>query len=115
MLQGLRTVIYGVSDIEKGKKWYTEALGFEPYFDEPFYVGFNVEGYELGLDPNAKPVTKASAGVVAYWGVDDITSEVKRLLSIGAKANTDIQEVGGVIYVATVLDLIHNPHFKLPG
>lgn len=120
MFQGLRTVIYGVADIEKAKKWYTEALGFGPYFDEPFYVGFNIGGYELGLDPNAGPVSKASAGVVAYWGVENIAGEFKRLLALGAKEHGAVREVGGGIYVATVLDpfenivgLIHNPHFKI--
>ena len=29
-------------------------LGFPPYFDQPFYVGFNVGGYELGLSPDAR-------------------------------------------------------------
>ena len=48
MFQGLRTAIYPVHDLEEGKRWYSEALETEPYFDEPFYVGFNVAGYELG-------------------------------------------------------------------
>ena len=52
MFIGLRTVIYNVEDIETAKKWYSKILGFKPYFDQPFYVGFNVGGYELGLDPN---------------------------------------------------------------
>ncbi len=54
MFQGLRTVIYAASDLQKAKEWYTQALGKEPYFDQPFYVGFNVGGYELGLDPDTK-------------------------------------------------------------
>ena len=49
-LQGLRTVVYGVPDLERAKDWYTEALGVKPYVDEPFYVGFNVGGYELALN-----------------------------------------------------------------
>ena len=49
MLLGLRTVIYRTPDIAAGKLWYTKFLGFGPYFDQPFYVGFNVGGYELGL------------------------------------------------------------------
>lgn len=121
MLKGLRTVIYGVDDIEKAKCWYREALGFDPYFDEPFYVGFNVGGYELGLNPNAAPVARQSAGVVAYWGVDDMDAELKRLLATGAVAHDAVQDVGSGILVASVLDpfgniigLIHNPHFA-PG
>ena len=52
MFLGLRTVIYPSPDLATAKAWYTQALGQDPYFDEPFYVGFNVGGYELGLDPN---------------------------------------------------------------
>jgi catechol 2,3-dioxygenase-like lactoylglutathione lyase family enzyme len=48
---GLRTVIYHAPDLEKAREWYSSVLGFGPYFDQPFYVGFNVGGYELGLDP----------------------------------------------------------------
>jgi len=120
MLQGLRTVIYGVNDIARAKTWYSQALGIAPYFDEPFYVGFNVGGYELGLDPNTQPNSAESAGVVAYWGVEDITAEFKRLLELGGKEHSAVRDVGDGIQVATLIDpfgniigLIHNPHFKL--
>ncbi len=81
MLLGLRTVIYRTPDIAAGKRWYTKVLGLAPYFDQPFYVGFNVGGYELGLMPDA-PL--ATAG--AYWGVTNIASAHARLLEIGAAA-----------------------------
>lgn len=69
MFTGLQAVVYGVPDIAKAKDWYSQVLGTPPYYDQPsFYVGFNVAGFELGLDPKATPVSKASAGVVAYWG-----------------------------------------------
>ncbi len=70
MFQGLRTVIYHVDDLQKAKEWYSNVLGFKPYFDEPFYVGFNVGGFELGLDPDMKGISKGN-NVVAYWGVKD--------------------------------------------
>ncbi len=118
MLKGLRTVVYGVNDIEKAKEWYGNILGFAPYFDQPFYVGFNVGGFELGLDPNATPITEANAGVVAYWGVDNIEEEHKRLLAIGASEHSEIKDVGESIKVSTILDpfgnvlsLIYNPNF----
>jgi predicted enzyme related to lactoylglutathione lyase len=120
MLQGLRTVIYGVRDVATAKAWYSAALGFAPYFDQPFYVGFNVGGYELGLDPNAEPVTPGNVGVVAYWGVEDIHAELARLIQLGARERSAVMDVGEGIQVATVLDpfgnvfgLIRNPHFKV--
>jgi len=42
MILGLRKAAYFVSHLEKATKWYSEVLGFDPYFSEPFYVGFNV-------------------------------------------------------------------------
>ncbi len=68
MLQGLRTVIYKVAELEKAKNWYSKILGIEPYFDEPFYVGFNVGGFELGLDPDISDLTKGN-NLVVYWSV----------------------------------------------
>lgn len=51
MLQGLRTVIYHVNDLAAATAFYTNVVGAPPYFNEPFYVGFKVGGYELGLLP----------------------------------------------------------------
>ena len=49
---GLATVIYQVPDLAAAKAWYTRAFGQAPYFDQPFYVGFEIGGYELGLHPD---------------------------------------------------------------
>ena len=121
MFLGLRTAIYHVADIERAKSWYSSILGFGPYFDEPFYVGFNVAGYELGLQPGEDETTIEAEGTVAYWGVEDAGAALKRLLEQGATEHEDLQEVGGGIKVATVKDpfgnvfgLIENSNFKLP-
>jgi len=42
-LLGLRTVVYRVPDLSAAKMWYTQAFQIEPYFDQPFYVGFNIK------------------------------------------------------------------------
>jgi len=68
MILGLRTAIYPVGDLAAGKQWYARVLGQAPYFDEPFYVGFNVGGFELGLLPDGQSGT---AGAQALWGVPD--------------------------------------------
>jgi catechol 2,3-dioxygenase-like lactoylglutathione lyase family enzyme len=119
MFQGLRTVIYRVNDLARAKEWYTTLLGYGPYFDEPFYVGFNVGGYELGLDPDAAGATPGDS-VVTYWGVADARSALARLAELGAKERADVQEVGDRILVASVEDpfgnvvgIIENPHFKI--
>ncbi len=116
-LLGLRTVTYHTPDLAKGKAWYTLATGVEPYFDMPFYVGFNVGGYELGLVPDAQP---GKGGQVVFWGVADAKAAWEHLISIGGIPDSEIQDVGEGILVASVLDpfgnqfgIIENPHFSL--
>lgn len=120
MFVGLRTAIYHVADIEAAKSWYSSILGFGPYFDQPFYVGFNVGGYELGLQPSETASIENAEGVVAYWGVEDAEAVLKHLLEQGATLHEDLQDVGEGIKVATVKDpfgnvfgIIENPNFKL--
>ncbi len=85
MILGLRTVIYHVPDLQRAKAWYSTAFGVQPYFDEPFYVGFNIGGYELGLDPDTKGVPPGAGGAVTYWGVPDIDAAVRDFTRVGAK------------------------------
>ncbi|HEV8080600.1 MAG TPA: VOC family protein [Chitinophagaceae bacterium] len=115
---GLRTAIYKVADIEKAKQWYIEAFSTQPYFDMPFYVGFNIAGYELGLQPDENNEAK-SENVEIYWGVKDVEASYNRLIQLGAAANQSPQNVGEEIIVATVKDpwnniigIIYNPAFK---
>jgi lactoylglutathione lyase len=116
---GLRTTIYVVPDLEIAKDWYSKAFNQTPYFDEPFYVGFNIGGYELGLLPEEGTASKKGDSVLSYWGVEDIESTFQHLLSLGAKVHEKPTNVGGPLMVATVKDpweniigLIYNPVFK---
>ena len=120
MFLGLRTAVYHVSDLDEATEWYTRALGVEPYFKESFYVGFNVAGYELGLDPDPA-ADQGPGGVGVYWGVPNIEAALEHLIESGGTPNGEVQDVGGGIKVASVLDpsgnvfgVIENPHFKLP-
>src|SRR5580765_3669087 len=118
MFRKLRTVIYHVDDLDDAKSWYKNITGTDPYFDEPFYVGFNINGYELGLDPDLSIAPNGPGGTVAYWGVADIAAEFARVIKAGAKEIEAPKEVGEGIKVATLADpwgnfigLIENPHF----
>lgn len=114
-LEGLRTVIYPSPDLDAAKAWWTELLGKGPYFDEPFYVGYDVGGYELGLLPTADPAD----GALSYWGVADVASAVAAAVAAGSTIHVEPADVGDGIITATVrtptgniLGLIYNPHFK---
>jgi predicted enzyme related to lactoylglutathione lyase len=113
-LRGLRTLIYPTSDLTAAKAWWSEYLGIAPYFDEPFYVGFEVAGYELGL----VPTDETGASPTTYWGVDDVAQAVADAEANGANLLEAPQDVGDGIIVASVenpsghvIGLIHNPHF----
>lgn len=56
---GLRTTIYKSNELSKAKDWYAKAFQTKPYFDEPFYVGLDIAGYELGLQPEEPPLNKS--------------------------------------------------------
>jgi hypothetical protein len=113
-LLGLRTVIYPSSDLAEAKAWWTAFLGTPPYFDEPFYVGFSVAGYELGLLPDGDPADGAST----YWGVNDVPAAVGAAVGAGCTVHTAASEVGNGITTAlvrrpdgTIVGFIDNPHF----
>jgi predicted enzyme related to lactoylglutathione lyase len=119
-LLGLRSAFYTTADMAKAKAWYTEVLGYGPYFDEPFYMGFNVGGFELGVMPDGDgPATRAHPGI-AYWGVPDAAAAHARLIALGAKQLDPVNDVGDGIKVGSVHDpfgnifgVIENPHFKV--
>ena len=113
-LLGLRTVIYPVVDLTVATAWWTRLLGVAPYFDQPFYVGFAVAGYELGLLPDSNPAD----GALTYWGVDSVPDAMAAAVEVGAVEHTAAAEVGDGIVTGTVLTatgsivgFIHNPHF----
>jgi len=121
MVKGIGTVIYHVPDLDRAKAWYAAAFGQTPYFDQPFYVGFNIGGYELGLDPDPQGTPPGPGGTVAYWRVAQIDAAIAQFVAAGATLTRPAQDVGEGIRVASVSDpfgnvigLIENPQFELP-
>jgi lactoylglutathione lyase len=116
---GLRTTIYQVNDLEKATTWYTKAFQKKPYFKESYYVGFNIGGFELGLQPTEENATTPRTNSIAYWGIENIEHHYQRLLDLGAKELEKPSNVGGEITTATLVDpfgnvlgLIYNPSFR---
>ena len=118
MFQGLRTLILHVHELQAAKAWYTAALGIQPYYDTPYYGGYDVAGYELGLHPMAKDEKPQGSRAVAYWGVADVAAAVAHLVQHGATVSEAPKDVGGGIVVGAVTDpfgnqfaVIYNPQF----
>ena len=106
---GIRSAIYFVADLAQAKAWYTDVFEVEPYFDEPFYVGFRIGESELGLDPDDQAGTPGPGGVIAYWGVADVAAALARIeAEIGTPVIEPIRDVGGGIKLAVVADPFGN-------
>ncbi len=117
---GLRTAKYTAVDLAAAKAWYATVLGFAPYFDQPFYVGFNVGGFELGITPDAEARSDRPEAGVAYWGVADATAAFTRLVGMGATPFETVTDVGEGILIGAVRDpfgnilgVIENPNFRV--
>ena len=101
-VQGIKTVLHPVSDVEKAKVVYTALLGVAPQADSPYYVGFDVAGQHIGLLPGGGPQGMTSP--VAYWHVDDIEAKLAEVTAAGAKVKDEPKDVGNGRLVATFTD-----------
>ena len=113
-LRGLRTANHVVADMDGAKAWYSDLLGTKPYFDEPFYVGFDIGGYEFGLSPGEPGV----GGSIFYWATEDPQTFVDTAAGKGATAREPVRDVGEGIILGSFVDpfgnefgVIRNPHF----
>jgi predicted enzyme related to lactoylglutathione lyase len=129
MLRGLTTISFYADDLDAARRWYTELLGIEPYFERsgpdgrPAYLEFRVGDYqhELGLiDSRYAPggAQPGPGGAIAFWHVDDLTATFERLLSMGAKQYEPPTERGEGFVTASVVDpfgnilgIMYNRHY----
>lgn len=127
MLRGMATVSFWAADLAAAKRWYSEVLGLEPYFqrpnaENPAYIEFRLGDYqhELGIiDSRYAPKGAAApGGAVLYWHVDDVAATVEKLIAMGAKAYEPITTREAGFVTASVLDpfgnilgIMYNPHY----
>ncbi len=107
MNQGVRTIIYPVRELAKSKALFNTLLGVEPIADTPYYVGWNIDGQDIGLDPNGHK--NGMTGPLAYYHVSDIRAALKALTDAGATLQKDVTDVGGGRLIASVNDADGNP------
>ncbi len=102
MNPSVRTIIVPVKDISKAKALYSKLLGTSPYADAPYYVGFRVDGQEIGLDPNGHK--NGTTMPVDYYHVDDIQQSLQELVQAGAQVHQDVRDVGNGRLIAIARD-----------
>ncbi len=116
VLKGLATVNFYATDHEGAKKWYSEFLGIEPYFNVPGYTEFRIGDYqqELGIiDSSYAPegYSAKPSGAIAHWHVDDLKATLDRLIALGAteyQPITDHSQGKGTFVTASVADPFGN-------
>ena len=122
-LRGIATVNIYAADHEAATAWYTELLGFGPYFQRPGYNEFRIGdyGHELGIidaryAPPGEPTTPG--GAIVNWHVDDLEGTLARLVELGATVAQPITERGEGFITACVVDpfgnvlgIMTNPHY----
>ena len=106
MAAGVKTILYHVADTGKAKSFYTTLLGTEPYTADEYYVGFQIDGQEIGLVNSS--IAGGKTGVQAHVHVEDIDVTHQALLDAGAEEVDPINEVGGGLRVSVVRDVDGN-------
>jgi predicted enzyme related to lactoylglutathione lyase len=98
----IKTVLHPVSDLAAAKEVYDALLGVPAQTDSSFYVGYEVDGQQIGLVPGGGPQGMSSP--VAYWHVPDIEAKLAEVTAAGATVKEPVRDVGGGRLVATVTD-----------
>jgi predicted enzyme related to lactoylglutathione lyase len=95
-------VLYPVKDLDQAKALFATLFGADPHVDSPYYVGFSVDGSEIGLVPNGHD--QGMIGPVPFFDVDDITASLAALQTAGAQVAQEPTDVGAGLLVARVTD-----------
>jgi|SRR5471030_3191448 len=96
------TVLYPVKDVAHAKAVFAALFGEAPHVDSPYYVGFSVDGNEIGLIPNG--FDQGMTGPEAYYDVDDIAATLSALEAAGAVVVQQPTDVAAGLLVAKVKD-----------
>lgn len=100
----IRSLVIPVSNLDAAKAVYTALLG-APHTDQPYYVGYNVDGFEIGLNPG----DDTSDGPVAFADVEDLDAARATLLAAGATERSAPREVAPEARVCILADADGNP------
>ena len=104
MATTIRSLVIPVSDLEAAKAIYTALLG-EPHTDQPYYVGYNVDGFEVGLNPGEE----VAKGPVAFADVEDLDATRTTLLAAGATERDAPRQVAPGVRVCVLADADGSP------
>ena len=127
-LRGVATISFYADDVKAARKWYSELLNIDPYFERPdsenpAYVEFRLGDYqhELGIIDKKylpKDAQAGPGGAVVFWHVDDVAAALEKVKTMGAKEYEPLinREAGFITASVTdpfgnILGLMYNPHY----
>lgn len=99
----IRSLVVPVSDLEAAKTVYTALLG-TPHTDESYYVGYNINGFEVGLNPAG-----AGGGPVAFADVEDLDATRETVLAAGGTEREAPRQVAPEVRICVLADTDGNP------
>jgi predicted enzyme related to lactoylglutathione lyase len=99
----IRSLVIPVSDLDAAKAVYTALLG-APHTDASYYVGYNINGFEVGLNPAG-----GGGGPVAFADVEDLDATRETLLAAGAAERDAPRQVAPEVRVCVLADSDGNP------
>jgi predicted enzyme related to lactoylglutathione lyase len=100
--RGVRTVLCPVPDLARARELFSHLLGADPTYDEPYYVGFQIDDQQVGLDPTGKQ--RGMTGATPFWEVEDTKNVTRELVEVGATIAEAAHDVGGGMLVAMLAD-----------
>ena len=99
----IRSLVIPVSDLDAAKAVYSALLG-SPHTDESYYVGYNINGFEVALNPAGE-----GGGPVAFADVDDLDAARETVLAAGATEREAPHQVAPGSRICVLADSDGNP------
>ena len=103
MSPAIRSLVIPVSDLDAARAVYTALLG-SPHTDESYYVGYNINGFEVGLNPAGE-----GGGPVAFADVENLDAIRETLLAAGATERDSPRQVAPQVRICVLADADGNP------
>lgn len=100
---GVQTILYPVRDLAKTQELFTRLLGVAPTAESPYYVGYDIDGQQIGLVPGGHD-SQAMTGTTAFLHVADIKSSMQAVLDAGGTTQQEAHDVGGGRLVGAAID-----------
>jgi predicted enzyme related to lactoylglutathione lyase len=95
---------FSANDFEEAKKFYSSVLGLKKTFEMQGWAEFSNAGGEASIGVAANPHNGKEPGATVVLRVDDIERERKRLQAGGVTFEGKVEEIAGLVKLATPRD-----------